>query len=212
MLPLVNYNLCEIVHRIGAKRVLDIGCNQGNWADEIRHCVSQDQIVCVDGNSAHAHSVESKGYKFILGCLSDKVQKVKFYSCPADPFSSGRSVYLENTSHFSANCWEEVTTVTLDGLFPSETFDLIKMDIQGSEYDALCGGVKLMHRAKALILETATGLYEYNIGSPEQKVLIDYLDNQGFSVVGSICNLPYNNVIGHQDILFVANEYKHVFD
>lgn len=211
-LPTKPYNLCDIVNLLDVVSVLDIGCNQGHWADAINSCVPFESIICVDGNAAHAEAIKSKRYKFIHACLSDKSELKKFYAdVGGDRFSSGRSIFLENTHHFREDVYEEVQTLRLDDIFPTETFDLIKMDIQGAEYNALLGGIDLIKRAKCLILETATGVYEYNIGSPNQSVLVDWLTAQGFVAICSIQDLPYGNSVAHQDILLTRSEYSSRF-
>lgn len=212
-LPLKKQSLCDIIKLLNVDRVLDIGCNQGHWADSIGACVSKSNIVCVDGNDAHKSSIEGKGYRFISACLSDSNRLMKFYSdIGGDIFSSGRSLYLETTSHFNENTFEMIETKKLDDIFAEETFDLIKMDIQGAEYNAMKGGTELLDRTKCLILETSTGLYEYNLGSPTQGVLIEWLSTKDFVAVCSIDDLVYNGVVAHQDLLFVKSNFVNLFN
>jgi FkbM family methyltransferase len=212
-LPLKKYSLCDIIKLLNIERVLDVGCNQGHWADSICGCVSKNNIVCVDGNNAHKSTIEGKGYRFISACLSYDNRVMKFYSdVKGDVFSTGRSLYLETTSHFNENSFELMQTKKLDDIFSEETFNLIKMDIQGAEYDALKGGVTLLNRTKCLILETSTGLYEYNLGSPTQDVLIEWLGAKDFVAVCSIDDLVYNGLVAHQDLLFVKSNLIGLFD
>lgn len=208
----INYSLCEIINRLNVQTILDIGCNQGHWAEGVAKCTSKSNIVCIDGNPSHINSVEGKGFRFICACLSDRERMVKFYrDIGSDIFSSGRSYYLENTNHFQDSSYDEIQTKTLDGLFVDEWFDMIKMDIQGAELDAMRGGKALISKCKCLILETATGSFEYNIGSPYQDEVVSWLDAHGFAVIGSLDDLIYNDKVAHQDLLFVGKNHLSLF-
>jgi FkbM family methyltransferase len=211
--PLIKYSICELVNILDVKTVLDIGCNQGHWAEIVTNCVPKTNIVCVDGNCNHKNAIDSKGFRFVCACLSDKEKEVSFYSNPhGDSFSTGRSYYLETTQHFNADCYETIVTQTLDKIFSDDIFDMIKMDIQGAELDALIGGKTLISKSKCLVLETATGLYDYNKGSPTQDMVVEWLKHNSFTPICSIDDLPYNGVVAHQDVLFVANDYLNLFD
>ena len=67
----------------------------------------------------------------------------------------------------------------LDNLFTDDTtFEVIKLDTQGSELDILKGGKNLISRASAVILEVS--YFEWNLGSPLADKMIDYMKSIGF--------------------------------
>ncbi len=59
-----------------------------------------------------------------------------------------------------------------------QIFDLIKLDTQGSELDILKGGVNLVQRSKAIILEVSH--QSYNQDSPLVNEVIEYMTDINF--------------------------------
>jgi hypothetical protein len=55
--------------------------------------------------------------------------------------------------------------------------EFIKIDVQGAELDVLVGAKDSLITCQHLIVELRD--VEYNIGSPEREVVIDYLASQG---------------------------------
>ena len=91
-------------------------------------------------------------------------------------------------------------TNTLDNLFPNKQFDLIKLDTQGSEIDIIKGGFELCRKAKYMILETS--LIEYNINSPNENQVNDFMKSIGFSMVLVIGTHYLNGQLSQRDILY----------
>lgn len=78
-----------------------------------------------------------------------------------------------------------MTTTTLDDLLKYKMLnmpELIKIDVQGAELDVLVGASESLKTCQHLIVELRD--VEYNIGSPEKEVIIDYLSSQGFKNMG----------------------------
>lgn len=96
----------------------------------------------------------------------------------------------------------KTTTITLDSIFnENDVFDLIKIDIQGSEIDIINGGKQLFQNAKFVILETS--LIEWNKNSPNEKQVLEYMNNLGFEVDAVIANHKLNGKIIQNDVLFI---------
>ena len=73
-------------------------------------------------------------------------------------------------------------TFTLDEVISevdNKTFDIIKIDTQGSELDIIKGGLKAVKKASYVILEVPT--LQYNEESPLFDEVIDYMKQIGFS-------------------------------
>ena len=86
-------------------------------------------------------------------------------------------IYLENTEfEFEP---EKRKTVKLDSLLDSKNqFDLIKMDVQGSELDIIRGGLEVIKKSSLLILEMQ--ISEYNKGAPMMSEIVFYLKEKNF--------------------------------
>ena len=82
-----------------------------------------------------------------------------------------------------------------------EKFDLIKMDVQGSELDIIKGAVPIIKKTTHLILETQT--LNYNDKAPKLTEIVCYLNTLDFSLI-DIIDLHYslNNILFQIDVLF----------
>jgi len=184
--------------------ILDIGANTGWFYDLARKEFPDSRFYLVEANPTCEESLRSKGVEYHIGLLSDSIKVVKFYTTKEDPCTTGASIYKENTHFFSEESIvvNEYTTTTLDKLFPDKQFDLIKMDVQGSELDIIRGGLQLVSKAKGLLLEVSC--IPYNEGAPLEDEVISYLQTLGFfeeEELGSTY-LPTYEVF-QRDVLFI---------
>jgi len=103
---------------------------------------------------------------------------------------------------------EDMQTDTMDSILDQSwlgnlSFDLIKLDTQGSELDILKGCPKTMSNCKMILAETDVG--NYNQGCPSQAEVIDYLSTVGFRVLEIIEDQVSDGKIIQQDILFIKD-------
>jgi FkbM family methyltransferase len=181
-------------------KILDIGANDGWWYRNMQVQYPTAEFTLVEANPYSEHNLKQLGVDYRIACLSDEVKKVRFYTTKSSPTSTGASYYRENTDHFADSKIEvmELVTTTLDLLFPTESFDFIKMDVQGAEVDILNGGKNLVRKASKVLLEVPVEGVEYNIGAPTRTAYLATMAALGFThyeVVENIRNLQ-------EDILF----------
>lgn len=182
------------------KSVLDIGCNVGQFYNLAKQYFPQASFFLIDGNESVREDLEKLNVPFKIALLSDEEKDVVFYKNPANPKCTGSSIYKETSSHYEKAIEETRRTETLDKLFPNETFDLIKLDTQGSEIDILKGATKLMITTKFIIVETS--LIEWNKDSPKEKEVIDFMEYYNFLKPTVIGTHYLNGKLIQQDILF----------
>lgn len=183
--------------------VLDIGANVGEFAAELETIWSNTQCVMIEANKEcekHLSKLNKPYYIEVLGKTDDDI--VKFYMTKSFDSATGNSVYPENTSFYNEEntIIEERKTKRLTTLFPEEEFDLIKLDTQGSELDIIKGGLGVIVKARYVLIETA--VREYNIGSPMEGDIIEYMNMIGFNkyeVVGSHIWPPLPSMINDRD-------------
>lgn len=180
--------------------ILDIGANDGWWYRTTKARYPTANFTLVEANPYNELALQGAGVRYYIACLSDRVKTVQFYTTKSSPTSTGASYYKENTEHFSDDNLVvlELITTTLDELFPTETFELIKMDVQGAEVDIIAGGKKLLSRASEVLLEVPMEGVEYNTGAPSRRAYFEVMKDLGFlnyRVVENIRNLQ-------QDVLF----------
>jgi FkbM family methyltransferase len=180
----VNYP--KVLKYLTPQSYLDIGVCKGQAISFIlEQLPSLIKVEMIEANELHRTNLEkiSKQHSipFRIEVLSDEIKEVTFHldGRGADSTGPGNSYYLENTNHYMNTPSEIRITNTLDNIYDSSyTFDLIKMDTQGSELDIIKGGKNLIERTKAIILEENE--FCYNIGAALHSEVKEYMESIGF--------------------------------
>ena len=161
--------------KIGIKfnKVLDIGAYEGHWKDMFKSIYPNSEVLMIEANKDKEKILKNKG-KYFIGLLGSEDNKlVDYYKCntPKTP-DTGNSVFLENTSHSFIS--EKRKTIKLTSV-PNilDKYDLIKMDVQGSELEIIKGGLDIIKQSNFLLLELS--LIEYNEKVPLANEVMTYL-------------------------------------
>jgi FkbM family methyltransferase len=198
-------SLQTVAQHITPFSVLDIGANRGHWTAEAKQLWPNAYFMLIEGNLECDPILSATGLSYRIALLSDTEKEVTFYTRLNAPACTGASYYRETTQFYEGDNAIPHTrqTDTLDRLFPDDTFDLIKIDVQGAELDVLKGGTNLVSRAKALLLECAVS--NYNDGAPTVVQILDYCRTIGFKRNVHIEDIPHpvTRQIVQQDILFL---------
>ena len=119
------------------KRILDIGAYKGEWTKMIKTLFPDSQFLMIEANHDLENYLSKIGIPYKIELLSSENGKeVNYFKCKNYPHPTGNSIYLENTDYVFEP--EKSKAITLDSLLSSEEkFDLIKMDVQGSELDII---------------------------------------------------------------------------
>ena len=180
-------------------KVLDIGAYEGEFYLMFKEFFPKADILMIEANEEKESKLKSIGpYKIaLLGSENNK--EVDYYKCK-DGVPTGNGIYRENTQFKFEP--EKKKSITLPTLLGSDNgYDLIKMDVQGSELDIIKGALPIIKKTDSLLLELQT--LEYNKGAPMASDVISYLQNIGFDMV-DILNLMYSqNHLIQVDVLFI---------
>lgn len=185
----VFHNYPNVLKYFTPNSYLDVGVCKGHAIPFIlKQLPSLTKVEMIEANELHRLDLEkiSETYKipFHIEVLSDEIKEVTFHldGLGADSTGPGNSYYLENTNYYIGKPSEQRITNTLDNIYDdSFTFDLIKMDTQGSELDIIKGGKNLISKAKAIILEENE--FPYNIGAALHSEIKQYMESIGFVLV-----------------------------
>jgi|TARA_R100000455_G_scaffold29988_1_gene20598 FkbM family methyltransferase len=179
------------------ENVLDIGAANGDWSSHVKDFYPDAKFTLIEPNKLHNERLRSLG-KVHNVYLSDKVEEREFYVCK-DPFQqTGNGFYKEKSNvPFDKQL---VNTHTLDSITQDETFDLIKLDVQGAEVEVIKGGMITIPKAKWLQIEVP--VFEFNIGSPSMYNLLGNLKAIGFYPF-DVAQLLFNVRCLYIDIMFV---------
>ncbi len=187
---------------IKVRSVLDIGANKGEWTAAARTVWPNAEYLLIDGNPECWYWLNSINERFSIALLSDTEGESEFWYSARLQMCTGASVFREQTDYYSdeyARC-VILPTRKLDDLLLREPFDLIKMDVQGSELRVIRGGVETIRHARALILETS--LIEYNKGAPLHEEIIDVLSRHDFYPKVILGHHTQEGRVIQQDVLF----------
>ena len=191
--------------------ILDIGAHSGQFYNWAKAVWPTSPIFMIEANPLHEQQLKNMTFMlddgYLIAALGDEKRDVTFYTRKDKPHTEGNSYYKE------VNYWDipqliqenKIKLQTLDSLFENDSvFDLIKIDTQGSELDILKGGKNLISRATAVILEVA--YIEYNLGAPNDKEVIDYMNSIGFEEKMSIGEHYDGEEAVQKDLLFLNRE------
>jgi len=192
---------------INPNAILDIGAHTGQFYGWAKRVWPMCPVFMIEANPLHERQLANMTFRmeddYLIAALGDEEREVTFYTRSDKPHTEGNSYYKE------ANYWDIPQLVQesktklqkLDNLFKDNTtFDLVKLDTQGSELDILKGGKNLISRAKVVILEVS--LIEYNEGAPTVEETIDYMIKIGFEEKMSIGEHYDGETIVQKDLVF----------
>ena len=192
-------------------KVLDIGAFEGHWTAMFKQLFPLSEVLMVEANfekESNLKSLKHLGdYKIaLLGAENDK--EVDYYKCLDSAIATGNSIFQENTNFKFQS--EKRKTQTLNFLLEkniTKEFDLIKMDVQGSELDIIKGGLDVIKNTKFLLMELQT--LEYNKGAPRIENVISYLKDLDFEFI-DIFDLLYskNGHLIQLDGFFINKRFR----
>ena len=190
--------------------ILDVGANRGEWTQlalsvfpsvpvimiepqkEMEACLTQitrDQPAChfikagagrTPGELVQTISEDHAGSSFLPAANPDLIQ-------------SGKQ--------------RKTKMVTLDQvvaeIHPKFVPDLVKLDIQGFELEALSGAETLFGRTELFILEAS--LFAFMPGQPVVREVITFMSARGYELydVAGFCRRPRDGALGQMDLAFV---------
>lgn len=195
-------NLSTLKH-LNPASILDIGANTGDWAKEAKSVWPEASIFCIEGCTACEPYLKAAGFPYRIALLGDSVREVDFYKATYSATGTGNSYMREKTEWFDNPDIEKRELVPLSLIFGNDvTYDLIKLDTQGSELDIIRGGMELCSRAKHILTEVAVS--DYNEGAPLMPDVILFMNAIGFTkfqIVDDIVHPKTRELIQH-DVLF----------
>lgn len=170
--------------------VLDVGAHSGDWSQALRKSsgFTEALFYLVEANQAHQRSLEATQLPFAVALLTARRKDVvNFY---VRGTGSAASVFEERTDDAGIPGLPpmdvlKVPGMTLDDLVHEQgwpdTFDLVKLDVQGSELEVLRGGSRVLRRATLVIMECS--VLPINAGAPLLHEAVSFMAARGFQVV-----------------------------
>ena len=187
--------------------ILDVGAHSGQFYGWAKRVWPMCPIFMIEANPLHENQLASMTFRmedeYLIAALGDEEREVTFYTRSDKPHTEGNSYYKE------VNYWDIPQLVQesktklqkLDNLFKDNTtFDLVKVDTQGSELDIIKGGQRVCKKAKYILLEVA--VIEYNEKAPLENEIILFMENFGFKEFFTIGEHFNGEQLVQKDIVF----------
>lgn len=163
--------------------LLDVGAHFGHFSAEFVKRYPLCKPTLVEANPHCTEQLKASQFPYKIFAASNRLGTGCFFINKNDRTSTGNSLYREKTKHFvDANIETlEVPLRTLDSEFTDETFNFIKVDVQGSELDVIHGGERIFRRARHVLMEIS--LVDYNENSPKAAAVIQKMRTLGFEML-----------------------------
>jgi FkbM family methyltransferase len=146
--------------RVRPPVVLDVGANQGHWTRAFLRAFPRSQMWCFEPSqvafTALVAELDGCGVQLFNVALSDVDGPVELWS--DGPGSTLGSLSRRDLHHFGLafDTVETVEAVTLDAWMAREGLqhvDVLKLDVEGHEYQALLGGLSTLPSVDLIQLE-----------------------------------------------------------
>ncbi len=190
---------------------VDCGANEGEWAREFLGVYPEAKVVLVEAQESMRPKLEALRAEFPLAYAHiggvGRAHAEKLFTFWPDRKGS---TFLQNEDK-QAQAEGRQVAIPIDTLpdilrkAGAPTPELVKMDIQGFELEALEGMGDMLGKVGALILES--DLFSFLPGQPQADALVTWLAARGFFLY-DICGFgrrPSDGAVSHLDMVF-AND------
>ena len=181
--------------------ILDIGCHKGTWTQEVLKVFHKSNYILFDAITYIEIQELLNTYnniQYYNELLGEKEDEVIWYQKK----NSGDSIFKERTNIYSECLEIKKTTKLLDNIIPENIYDLIKLDVQGSEIPILKGATKTIKHTSFIILEIQF-MGKYNNSVPIFLEHIKYMDTINYILYDIVEIHKVNNIIIQVDIIFI---------
>lgn len=192
--------------------ILDVGANRGDWSQRALWVFPSAKTVMIEPQD----EVEP-----FLKKLSESDPRFRYFKCGAgrEPGelvqtlwedTYGSSFAVEKNEELVKSGKQRLTKIrTIDEILRElgDSFhpDLVKIDIQGFEIEALMGGSTLFEKAEVIILETT--LLSRHATWPSARQVIEFMGGKGYEIydITSYLRKPSDGSLGQVDFAFVKD-------
>ena len=198
---------------LGIKTILDIGANEGQFAEKISAILPEASLICFEPLPEPFEKLKNKfagkpGFSCLEIALGEREGRQKIFRNEYSPSSSiltMKSTHKEAFEFARKEFSEEISIRRLDSVAKQIKIEapyLVKIDVQGYERQVIDGGIDIIRSASIIIIETSfVELYEK---SPLFGNIYDKMTSLGFRYTGSFEQLPRpsDGKILQQDAIF----------
>lgn len=192
------------------RSLLDIGANTGQFVTMWKEIFPTCDTLSIEANPFSASKLKKLNFPYLNIGISDKKGQLELITSKRT--SKGASFYKEinyNRIDDSKLIKINVDVDTLDNLFFDKNFDIIKIDVQGSELDVIRGGYQVIKKCSFLIVEVS--IIPYNENAPLANRIVSEMEKLDFYIDYIINEHYVENKIAQVDLIF-KKATNHNFD
>lgn len=164
------------------------------------------KIFMIEGSETCSADLNTTGNWFAISLVGKENSVTEFFETKR---GTGNSIYRERSKYYSTARPVLKPIRTLDSLMAGHPpVQMLKLDIQGAELDALKGARRVLRTVEVVMLEVS--LIQYNLGAPAALDTLAYLHEQGFDLFDLH---DFNNLgtgegryLGQVDLVLVRKE------
>jgi FkbM family methyltransferase len=194
------------------KGIIDVGANRGNWTRIAKSVFPDARFLMIE---------PQEEMKDPLNKLCSEHEALEYVQAGAGRESGtlvqtiyadlvGSSFLPDVSKEKLSDGTQRVTTiVTIDELLnvrKSFVPDLVKLDIQGFELQALMGASSIFGKTQVFIMETS--LYHFQKGLPVTADCINFMAERGYELydVTEFTRRPFDGALGQIDLAFALRD------
>jgi FkbM family methyltransferase len=196
------------------RSAIDGGAYNGGWARELREIYPDAQVLSIEPREECIPDLEQAardlpGVRYAATCIGSYEGEVQFN------VHDSQSSMLDNSIGQKFGTLKVYPITRLDTLVQKLKFpwpDLIKLDLQGAELEALRGGTECLKRAQALFLEVSFIPLQKN--SPLLFDVVSFCHEHGFRVydISGLWHRPLDGALAQGDFFFIREDHPLVAD
>jgi FkbM family methyltransferase len=188
------------------KVAIDGGAASGKWARELKAIYPEAQVVCIEPRDAvqaelQKLAAELPGINLVKTRLGAREGTAEFNVYE----DMGSMLPTSTGEHFGTVVKERVATLdrVIDEIALGAPPDMIKLDLQGAELQALDGATRSLERAQAVILEVS--FIQLQKDGPLFADVICYMQQLGFRCydVRALAQRPLDGALAQGDVMFL---------
>jgi len=192
--------------------ILDVGANRGKWTRIAKKIFPNASFFLIEPqiemrkplNSLCQELTDVNWIEAGAGALPGKLTLTIW-----DDLSGSSVLPSVETDLLSQGKQREIEIITIDSLIQSNQFkipELVKLDIQGFELEALKGASCLFGKTEVFILEVS--LFHFFPQAPILRDVIHFMGEQGYEVydIPGFLRRPFDGALGQVDLAFAKRD------
>lgn len=190
------------------KMIVDIGANTGHWSIKAALTFPESKFHLLEPQIEMKHALEkacseNKNFSYSLVGVGSKKEELIFTVW--DDLQGSSFTPTEDPELLKTGKQRKLPITTLNELLDTNVItipDIVKIDIQGFELEAIKGASKLFDKTELFILETA--FFPFGGKFPEFIEVVNFMRECGYSVYDfpNFSRRPYDGALGQSDVCF----------